>query len=786
MQNQPMQLDRKQFQELLKEIKMYNKLDLVAQAFQTKYAKEAAGEDDDQRRKDAAKTNELLEKILESFSGNYRKGIATPARRKALSEAGKDDDNDKPRTLKEDLQMFKGELKTGVAFGKRIGGGIKDAVLNPVQTLKKVASGVGQATKFGYEQGKDILSTPTNYQRNNVAAVSQPSAKQVIEASGKADNPNVVSEPDEIIAQETEKQSATFKELLDVTKQSLDQLKAIRGAVEGAPATRSAQPTSKTKKDAPVAAAPAAAEEGGGLVGDVVGAAAGGIGGKIMGGLKAGGAMLGKGALAAGKMIGGAALAKPALIAAGVGLAAYGAYKGYKALTGGGEKEGEKPTKQPIVSKESGTISLATFAQNDPKGFEEYQKFVQDEMEKGEKQIDDDFKSGKKKGARKVFMENLERDVKKKALAKFKDKMKAAGALKEGEASVKGQAEPTSAVGAAAMAPAAGAAATSVTSAPSSNSDATGMGDDGEYKRVDTGSLRQGQQGLKAQHEQFVRDTKPGSGYKEEAPKKTIGERIAGFFGFGKKEEQPATKEISSAEAKMLSRREEQGRLKPGDKEKLSTFRGEPGDVPVDTGSLRQGQQGLKAQHEQFMRDTKPGSGYKEEPVAPKKSIGQRIASFFGFGKKEEQPAGEISSAEAKMLSRREEQGRLKPGDKEKLAEFRGEPTVAAAKPIDKSKMHPMARRQLEALEAQNKKNQDAHMAELAAAKKQPESVAQTSAENAAMKDEMSTGGKTTTPVVMNNVSTNNQTTFVPIKGEPRPTHRGSALDRYNDRIANF
>ncbi len=60
------------------------------------------------------------------------------------------------------------------------------------------------------------------------------------------------------------------------------------------------------------------------------------------------------------------------------------------------------------------------------------------------------------------------------------------------------------------------------------------------------------------------------------------------------------------------------------------------------------------------------------------------------------------------------------------------------------------------------------------------------STENAAIKDEMAAGGKNVQPVVMNNVSSNNQTTYVPVKGEPRPGSRGSALDRYNDRVAAY
>ena len=63
--------------------------------------------------------------------------------------------------------------------------------------------------------------------------------------------------------------------------------------------------------------------------------------------------------------------------------------------------------------------------------------------------------------------------------------------------------------------------------------------------------------------------------------------------------------------------------------------------------------------------------------------------------------------------------------------------------------------------------------------------VSKTSSENATMRDEMSSikSGQT---AIMNNVSNNSQTTYVPIKGEPRPGSRGSALDKYNDRVATY
>lgn len=63
--------------------------------------------------------------------------------------------------------------------------------------------------------------------------------------------------------------------------------------------------------------------------------------------------------------------------------------------------------------------------------------------------------------------------------------------------------------------------------------------------------------------------------------------------------------------------------------------------------------------------------------------------------------------------------------------------------------------------------------------------VANTTLENAAMRDEMSTSS-TTTPIISNNVSSTSTNNFMPMKADPRPTHRGSALDKYIERVAAY
>jgi hypothetical protein len=253
MLNSPMQIDKKEFQELLKEIQMYNKLDLVAQTIQTKYAREAAGEDDDARRKDAAKSNELLEKILVAISGTKSKSDA------AISKQG---DKDKSFSLKDDFKKFKEELKSGVAFGKRVAGSAIEAIKSPVQTLKKGAIGAASINEQIYQQAGDILSTPAEIDAPKLAAIAQPSAKQKIEEQSKTDNPNIIDEPNEVIAEESEKQTVVFNELLDVTKESLDQLKAIKISLEGRP-----EPLKKGESvSSPLAAAAAVGGVGGGIL----------------------------------------------------------------------------------------------------------------------------------------------------------------------------------------------------------------------------------------------------------------------------------------------------------------------------------------------------------------------------------------------------------------------------------------------------------------------------------------------------------------------------------------
>ena len=58
--------------------------------------------------------------------------------------------------------------------------------------------------------------------------------------------------------------------------------------------------------------------------------------------------------------------------------------------------------------------------------------------------------------------------------------------------------------------------------------------------------------------------------------------------------------------------------------------------------------------------------------------------------------------------------------------------------------------------------------------------------ENIMLRDEMSAGKGMSQPIVSNNVSNTSTNNYIPMKADPRPTHRGSALENYNNRITAY
>ena len=73
-----------------------------------------------------------------------------------------------------------------------------------------------------------------------------------------------------------------------------------------------------------------------------------------------------------------------------------------------------------------------------------------------------------------------------------------------------------------------------------------------------------------------------------------------------------------------------------------------------------------------------------------------------------------------------------------------------------------------------------------AASRNMGNDVTRASTDNIDLNREASRSGNNVTPIVSNNISTNNNTSYVPMKPTPRNERGGSALDRYQDRVSAF
>jgi hypothetical protein len=776
METQPIRLDKKEFQALLKEIQTYNKLDLIAQAFQTKYAKENAGEDDEDARKSRKESNDFLKKINESILKGINQTTKVADKIDKLSNNLKsfkpisDIKDERPVTAKEGLKSL-------VAGTKGVGSGIKSAftktvgaVSRPVETIKKAIGGATTIAKDVYQGTKDIISTPeeysveggrfaeayskteagTKFQKGGKGSLdvglekfnelkakeekikevqtkiddqkaygfepgkgdvkeleklkadySKADIRQKQPAEAKTDSPNVINEPSEIIAEETKKHTQTFDQLLDVTKESLTELKSIRASLEGS--QQIPEPLKKgVSVPTPGAAAAASAEGAGGgmspldLLGRGGGAAAGGgkaagaagvakagFGAKALGVLKAGGAMLGKGALVAGKAVMGAALAKPALIAAGVGLAAYGAYKGYQALTGGADEDekkgGEEKASGDVKKSGSQTVNLNGNM----------------------------FSSSQSEG--KYFLGGNE--VSKEAYDNFK-------------------------------------AAVDRHFNPSTHPD---------YQEVYNNALKN------------VIEEKKNSpfGYDE-------GGLTDRSFAESKAERNAESliKEKTLPEVfKTYEARQAGGPITEG-KPYLVGETGPEVIVPKETSTVVPKNKKAAKSVPQLVETIDMGEGRKKEimedgsyTISDAEGVTKfnakgvattKITSGFGFRKEEDLISGDVKESYS--------QGPLHTSQKRNKA----------GEIIEESASYDMG---LAKVSASRKAGGET---------KTSTELRGGSEENAAMKDEMAAGKNQSTPIVMNNVSNNNQTTYVPIKGEPRPGSRGSALDNYTNRVATY
>jgi len=195
-----------------------------------------------------------------------------------------------------------------------------------------------------------------------------------------------------------------------------------------------------------------------------------------------------------------------------------------------------------------------------------------------------------------------------------------------------------------------------------------------------------------------------------------------------------------------------------------------------------------KSLTEKMKQDFKVDSAPKQEEAKAKpaeKASGEKVLSSKTITEKSSKISGETLTDEAK--SAREQ----KLGLQEKYAQ-KAAPIVKKLFEEGKIEDRFATEEDYEKIPelAALRKEQQAEAAKLSDVEKAGTSyfskeVSSISSDNQAMKDEMSAGGSTQ-PIVSNNVSSTSTNNFMPMKADPRPTHRGSALDRYNERVAAY
>lgn len=206
------------------------------------------------------------------------------------------------------------------------------------------------------------------------------------------------------------------------------------------------------------------------------------------------------------------------------------------------------------------------------------------------------------------------------------------------------------------------------------------------------------------------------------------------------------------------------------------------------------------------------GLGYGDSVAKGVHSVGEKIGNFFGFGgKKEEQPKAPITidmgNGEVKVVNpdgsyemkggygvkKYDKEGNLvsettpsfmgasktttASGDVTKNlsagALTASETTNAAGNVTGKSASYDMGTMRVSSVEAAGRRTNAAD-------------IRTGTGENITLRDEMAATSRTTQPIISNNIQSTSTNTYIPMKADPRPTHRGSALERYNERLATY
>lgn len=472
MANSTPQSDPK-FAEFLDTLKQTNKVEMASSAIRTKYTIEMATKDNDKREEQLDGINETLKKILVSLGGQKTESLA--------------DKDEEPKQI-----SLKEELKSFVAKSKSIGSQVSTIAKQPLRAAavlsKKAMRSAERTVKDIVSTPKDY--DPFEEKQKEPDVEAQPaeppvSAKEAIKATKpesinpEADN---IQSPQEKISDSLAEISNYARGTFETGEESLRELRKISEALATQPKA-SVEPRGEKTKPSIVED-----QEGGGSgildmfgnkmgkgggaagkAGKAGGKAGGKLGSKMLGGAKslmgkvpggvlkggalgivgAGGEMAGEalkeagyekagGAVSAlgttaqyagmGAMIGsvvpgvGTAIggAVGGVIGAGVGL-----YKNFSSIFGGDKKE-DGPVAQEVTTKD---ISMAKFGENDPEGFQEFQKYREDRYRQILEENKDKLEGDPRLAA--SFKRRASRQAEEEAIEKFKDRMAKAGAYSE-------------------------------------------------------------------------------------------------------------------------------------------------------------------------------------------------------------------------------------------------------------------------------------------------------------------------------------------------------------------
>jgi hypothetical protein len=146
---------------------------------------------------------------------------------------------------------------------------------------------------------------------------------------------------------------------------------------------------------------------------------------------------------------------------------------------------------------------------------------------------------------------------------------------------------------------------------------------------------------------------------------------------------------------------------------------------------------------------------FKNNPTPRKEDIEGRMKGTKDIASRQV-PTGEVTEAERTAMAKRN----MDPNSPEDLRNYRAFQSTSA-KPDREALLTP------------------------APARRTGADMATATTENTELNRETSRA-KPSAPVIMNNSSSNNNTSYVPMKSTPRPEYTGSALDRYQSRISTY